>query len=57
MGEEVLVNNFKDVISEEVKSYGFSRFAKIHHFNNGSCPDGIPSVQEYLSGKLLIFIN
>lgn len=55
MGDEDLMNGYNEVISEEVKTYGLSRLAKISNNNGSFCPsDSVPSVQEYLSGRLLL---
>ncbi|KAK5643107.1 hypothetical protein RI129_006952 [Pyrocoelia pectoralis] len=51
-----------DVISEQVKRYGFSKLAKLKNYNNNSCPDVVPSTPEYLSainiyGLLLLTVG
>ncbi|KAK4886247.1 hypothetical protein RN001_002518 [Aquatica leii] len=46
MDEDFVAN---EVVAEQLKRYGFSKFAKIRNYNNLSCPDIVPSTPEYLS--------
>lgn len=52
-----LDNHDNEVFSEEVKSFGLSRLAKMKSANSSACGiDSIPAVDEYLTGEFTFII-